>query len=939
VRRPPGRAPTSGRLTRTALALLAVVAACSLWRGPYTEHLPPLAQQGFEHPSGETLLAALACTSCHAADDATNARLHPLPAPDLSHVGARLAPAALADLLSSPQAVRPGTRMPDLLGSLPEAERQQAQRELLHYLVSLGGPMPLLPEPPDPWPVERGAELFERLGCLACHGNDLDGRALARRADRRALAAFLADPLAAWPSGRMPDLQLDAQEADALACYLLRDHIAAGPTRQIDSPGLRSDLYVFDGQLSVVPPLAGRTPTRTQIVPRVGLLGIDPQAQPEGVEPAADAGLVSEYYAVRQAGELFIATSGEHVLYTSSDDGSRLFVDGALVVDNDGLHGSGRKQASVTLDAGWHALEITFFENEGDAELEAGFVVDDEEQPFEEQELRTSLRLVPPQGWEELTPDPQAVARGRERYLELGCAACHAGAGSAPAPAAPPLTALHYLERGCLADEVPSGLPDYHLDPVQKQHLREALAGSPALAMPLPAERSVARRLEQLDCLACHERDARGGPVGRRRAAFTGAADLGDEGRLPPTLTGVGDKLRLAALRGVLLQGERVRPYMHTRMPAFGPAALDGLPEALAAADGATPPSTSVVREFDAVRVEAGRQLAGKDGLSCISCHTAAGQASLGLPGLDLTLMHARLQPAWFERWMSDPIAMRPGTRMPTFFEEGRSLGSDAFGGSAEAQIDALWDYLALGAAMPLPPGVEVDPAAYELVPVDRPLYIGCFMQGLSARVLAVGFPEKVHLAFDEEHVRLARLWKGRFFDAEGTWRGRAGRLEQPPGEAVRELPPGDAWAWLAGPDAPWPETVGRDSGWRMRGHTRDAAGLPTFAYAHGDGRLPLVEESPTARLSGDGAHLRRDFVLHLGPDDALPWHRAAVAAHIGARADAPGSFETDDGLTLSVAGATAEVRTAPDGRQELLVVPAAPDARGESRFSVELHW
>ena len=52
-----------------------------------------------------------------------------------------------------------------------------------------------------------------------------------------------------------------------------------------------------------------------------------------------------------------------------------------------------------------------------------------------------------------------------------------------------------------------------------------------------------------LNCYACHRRDETGGVIRERDPFFTAnSPDLGDEGRIPPLLTGVGDKLRPEAL-------------------------------------------------------------------------------------------------------------------------------------------------------------------------------------------------------------------------------------------------------------------------------------------------------------------------------------------------------------------------------------------------------
>ncbi len=67
-------------------------------------------------------------------------------------------------------------------------------------------------------------------------------------------------------------------------------------------------------------------------------------------------------------------------------------------------------------------------------------------------------------------------------------------------------------------------------------------------------------------------------------------------------------------------------------------------------------------------------------------------------------------------------LGMRPGTRMAAFFSGGKSARTDVLDGDASQQIDAIWTYLSLGAAMPLPAGLVVDPATYDLDPIDRPM-------------------------------------------------------------------------------------------------------------------------------------------------------------------------------------------------------------------------
>jgi uncharacterized protein YkuJ len=63
---------------------------------------------------------------------------------------------------------------------------------------------------------------------------------------------------------------------------------------------------------------------------------------------------------------LYIATAGEYTFYTTSDDGSDLFIDGKHVVKNDGLHASQERSGKITLSVGYHAMKVKYFEKTGE---------------------------------------------------------------------------------------------------------------------------------------------------------------------------------------------------------------------------------------------------------------------------------------------------------------------------------------------------------------------------------------------------------------------------------------------------------------------------------------------------------------------------------------------------------------------------------------------
>ncbi len=73
----------------------------------------------------------------------------------------------------------------------------------------------------------------------------------------------------------------------------------------------------------------------------------------------------NENFAFRLTARINITQAGNYTFYTSSDDGSRLWIDGNLIVDNDGLHAIQERSGSVNLSTGQHLITVGFFELTG----------------------------------------------------------------------------------------------------------------------------------------------------------------------------------------------------------------------------------------------------------------------------------------------------------------------------------------------------------------------------------------------------------------------------------------------------------------------------------------------------------------------------------------------------------------------------------------------
>ena len=119
-----------------------------------------------------------------------------------------------------------------------------------------------------------------------------------------------------------------------------------------DEPGVT--LRVFDtGALTKICDLKpAQTPNIDKIVSTLDLT------------TDAQFGMANNFLAQGLA-NLSVPTAGEYTFRLTSDDGSRLYIDGNQVIDHDGLHGDTSKDGAVTLTAGVHPLRVDYFDAGG----------------------------------------------------------------------------------------------------------------------------------------------------------------------------------------------------------------------------------------------------------------------------------------------------------------------------------------------------------------------------------------------------------------------------------------------------------------------------------------------------------------------------------------------------------------------------------------------
>ena len=885
----------------------------------------PVVQSAVE--PGEMFLAEMNCVACHDASPEIKTRLASRLSPRLGANGVRATPQWLRAFLANPSSENPGTFMPDLLHPLPATEKAEAAEALTHYLLSLNAPDSGVQTGFSLAAVNTGKALFHSVGCVACHAPQEPSATsseksippalapqsvplgdVARKFSVQELAAFLRDPIKSRPSGRMPSLNLTDGEARAIAVYLLRTQAPSGATARID--GLVYDYY--EQVFSSLPDF-GKLKANTSGAAEV--VSLKPATRKNG-------------FALRFRGNITVPKDGNYTFFTHSDDGSRLWLDEKKVVDNEGVHDTEEASGKVMLKAGEHAFGVDYFDASGETVLKAlwrGPGISKEEIPAAV--FSHDGQPMKPLGDEPFIVDATKVAKGRELFSKMNCAACHQL--DQPGRKAKPLAELTGTG-GCLApNRLPPSVPKFSFTDAQRKALQGQLQNRAALAQPLTPTDSVKKTMTSLNCVACHQRDGEGGPNRLRRDYFVSSndADLGDEGVLPPHLNGAGAKLKPQWLERVLWQGATVRPYMATRMPQFGQANVQGLIAALAATDAGGRAATEMA--VDAAAAKFGHKLVGTGGLSCISCHTFAGRASLGVPALDLTTVFERLQPGWFRRYLLDPQTLRPGTRMPPFWPGGVAANKSILGGDPEKQIASIWSYLAKGKQADLPLGLVQ--GTLELVADKEAIIYRHFIQGAGSRAIGVGYPEKANIAFDANEMRLALIWLGPFMDASKHRTGRGEGYVGPLGYNVQALPVGAPFAVLESQATPWPATAGRAAGYQFRGYTLDEAQRPAFRYTFNG---VTVEDYPVAIPGELDPTLQRRFTLRADKPVANLYFRAAVGTQIEDRG--AGVYLVDGKMRLTFRNGKPITRRVGDKTELLVPITFQGNAAG---FVEELLW
>jgi hypothetical protein len=124
------------------------------------------------------------------------------------------------------------------------------------------------------------------------------------------------------------------------------------------NPNAGLTVEYYEGSWSSIPDFDSLTPLRTEVAS----------------VPMAYIRNREDNYGLRFTGFLDIETFGSYTFYTNSEDGSRLYIDDQLVVNNDGIRNSPRERSgSKTLLPGKAQITVEFIAGTGDQFLEVSY--------------------------------------------------------------------------------------------------------------------------------------------------------------------------------------------------------------------------------------------------------------------------------------------------------------------------------------------------------------------------------------------------------------------------------------------------------------------------------------------------------------------------------------------------------------------------------------
>jgi hypothetical protein len=124
----------------------------------------------------------------------------------------------------------------------------------------------------------------------------------------------------------------------------------------VGSSGLKGDIYLIEEGTEFLPNFKKLKPVGSVYTPA---LNIPTRNFREGFPGVTNR---FEWFAIDYNGRFWISKPGKYGFALTSDDGSKLYIDGKTIIDNDGTHQPTRITGTAKLTEGVHRIRVSYYQ-------------------------------------------------------------------------------------------------------------------------------------------------------------------------------------------------------------------------------------------------------------------------------------------------------------------------------------------------------------------------------------------------------------------------------------------------------------------------------------------------------------------------------------------------------------------------------------------------
>jgi len=175
-----------------------------------------------------------------------------------------------------------------------------------------------------------------------------------------------------WGTQMMsPHPELPESDVKEMVRYILQlDTLDAGQENDVAAKPLELNTTLDDSK-DLLPGLFVEAWTHQTGLKKIPVIPATKRGEQAGIMlnfqniDANKFGRLTEDFVMISKGYLYVDKDTTTAVRLWSDDGSKLTIDGQLVIDNDGMHGTEEKHATVHLNKGYHPITIDYIQGSG----------------------------------------------------------------------------------------------------------------------------------------------------------------------------------------------------------------------------------------------------------------------------------------------------------------------------------------------------------------------------------------------------------------------------------------------------------------------------------------------------------------------------------------------------------------------------------------------